>query len=236
VLILLIVFGLIPQSSEPTFGAYSTDSRDADNNAHLASNTVNDTTLYDTSQDSSADTQQQLGVDPNWANGITRKSSALKFDGSNDFVNVPQAGLQFNSSSITEEAWVKLNTIGINQRIFTFDSGQAVSLYFANTNQIYGVVSGGCTSPSSGVLSLSAGVWYHVAMVVDRGKNRVYIFLNGTIVASYVANCSSAINPSSPLMIGGHPSGGPFNGVIDEARISLSAQYTSNFTPARRFT
>ena len=61
----LVALILIQVISGPNMvqGAYTTSSLDADGNNHLGSNTVNKTVLYDASKDSSAATQQQLGVD-----------------------------------------------------------------------------------------------------------------------------------------------------------------------------
>jgi site-specific recombinase XerD len=50
---------------------YSTSTTDNDGQTYLGSNTVNDIYYYDRSKDSSPDVQVELGIDPNWYNGVT---------------------------------------------------------------------------------------------------------------------------------------------------------------------
>jgi hypothetical protein len=250
VLILLIVFGLIPQSSEPTFGAYSTDSRDADNNAHLASNTVNDTTLYDTSQDSSADTQQQLGIDPNWANGISRKSSALKYDGSNDYVTVANpSSLEYANSTFTVDLWFKTTTtsdsILLGKTVGA--GGWAIRLYGSSNGGIYAFTKNSsdsaCFSRQVGS-GYNDGRWHHVAVAFTTSttvaeNNGIVIYVDGVNLSGTASGGSTtyAANTATPVIFGTRGSFDQyFNGYIDEVRISNIARYTSNFSPSRRFT
>jgi cytoskeletal protein CcmA (bactofilin family) len=50
---------------------YNTATNDNDGQAYLGSNTVNDIYYYDRTRDSSPDVQVELGIDPNWYNGVT---------------------------------------------------------------------------------------------------------------------------------------------------------------------
>ncbi len=49
----------------------STSTTDNDGQTYLGSNTVNDTFYYDRSQDSTPEVLVELGIDPNWYNGVT---------------------------------------------------------------------------------------------------------------------------------------------------------------------
>jgi site-specific recombinase XerD len=50
---------------------YSTSTTDNDGQTYLGSNIINDIYYYDRSKDSSPDVQVELGIDPNWYNGVT---------------------------------------------------------------------------------------------------------------------------------------------------------------------
>jgi len=107
---ILVIALVIPQQVVPVLatGVYTTSAVDANGNTLLANNTVNDTQYYDTTKDASAATQQQLGTDPNWRNGVTRQSYAIKFSGNTDYVDVPTASdPDLRSATWSVSAWVK---------------------------------------------------------------------------------------------------------------------------------
>jgi len=79
----------------------------------------------------------------------------------------------------------------------------------------------------------------HVAAVYDTRECRLYV--NGTLSGS--VSLSQIDDSHSPFIIGANDAGKntddietPFDGTIDEVRISKVARYTSNFTPKPRFT
>lgn len=120
VLAIVIVAQLLPSIFDPRFaeGAYTTSTTDTDGNTHLGSNTVNETYYYDTTQDSDSGTQQKLGVDPNWKNGVVRRSYALDFDGTTDFASVPDSSSLNLTTTFTVEGWIKRDSSGGNWSIF----------------------------------------------------------------------------------------------------------------------
>ena len=50
---------------------YATSTTDNAGNTYLGSNTVNKVVYYDRTRDSSPEVQVNLGIDPNWYNGVT---------------------------------------------------------------------------------------------------------------------------------------------------------------------
>lgn len=84
---------------------------------------------------------------------------------------------------------------------------------------------------------LAPGKWTHVAGVFDGEQLRIYI--DGQLSGSRRASGKRTVN-QLPLYIGADPDNGgrptrPFVGKIDEVRISQTARYDDNFTPAKRF-
>ena len=77
--------------------------------------------------------------------------------------------------------------------------------------------------------------WTHIAGVLDHDAGTMSLYLNGQLVDSVITNVRpfAALNPSlSPgLPIGGYPDNhyGPFQGLIDEVRISDSALSPDQF-------
>lgn len=89
----------------------------------------------------------------------------------------------------------------------------------------------------------NSGDWTHIALVqtlttqIGMKKPTVTLYINGQKVASDESNISSNQTPSiststEPLLIGSTGTKS-FNGLIDSVRISNTAKYTGNFTPAK---
>jgi hypothetical protein len=236
-LVFAIIIGTIPNLSSPVSGAYTSSSTDADGNTHLASNTVNDTTLYDTSQDSSPDTQQQLGIDPNWQNGITRKSSALKFDGSDDYVTIPDSeSLRPGSGSYTVEMWIKpINTTGY---VFIKNNGSNNKLYVLYAAGMFSITfySGSTACADNAQASATANAWQHLAYVINQNDKTLKLYKNGSQAGSTrsIVNCPTNTGTGAMTFAANSSGSSSTSAYYDEARISNTARYTTNFTPSRR--
>lgn len=237
---------------DAALGAYTTSTSDADGNTHLGSNTVNDTYLYDRTQDSNESTQQALGVDPNWANGVTRKSSALKFDGSNDYVSIPDNSSLEGFSQMTACSWIKPTAApasghgaAIMLKPMNAPSAAATnpfqlwSIAVGENLNIAFVISTGVTDSrtilnSTGTVTLNQ--WQHVCGVYLNGVMRIYI--NGVQDSSTASPNITIGTNSQDVRLGALMATGGFNealtGYIDEVFISNKAEYTTNFSPPRR--
>jgi hypothetical protein len=85
-------------------------------------------------------------------------------------------------------------------------------------------------------MTLETDRWYHVAGVFDGEEVRLYI--DGREVASAPGSGERRLR-ELPLLIGADVDAGgnavsPFEGLIDEVRISKTARYDKRFRPARR--
>ena len=129
-------------------------------------------------------------------------------------------------SDFTLETWVNFSTVQ-NQGIMLLSTSAAnYSPYF----QYYG---GELQFGINGIASVntyswtpSADTWYHVA--VSRSGSTCRMFIDGTQVDSD----SNTTNWVSDGIVIGAWSSRDWHGYMDEIRVSNTARYTANFTPA----
>lgn len=139
-------------------------------------------------------------------------------------------------SPITLEAWVlPTDNNGFNAIIaktqgseYAFFSDEGVPQFDLNLDGDYVTV--------TGEDKLSTTRWTHLAGVYD-GK-QVRLFINGKLASQQAAKGNRRAN-ALPLFIGADPDRAgnptrPFNGKIDEVRLTKAALYTAEFEPARR--
>lgn len=220
-------------------GAYTTSTTDADGVAHLGSNGVNDTFFYDTTKDSDPATQQQLGVDPNWRQGITRKSYALSYDGSSDLANVAYSASLNITSAITLEAWIKTTRTARADIVTRYLNsgaypgyGLSLSPSGCSAGQVGMWVGGASWACSTG--TANDGNWHHVAATFD--GTTIRFFIDGA-TSGTAARSNGLSETATALKIGSNPgSTDLFLGQIDEVRISSTVRYVSSFTSSRRLT
>lgn len=172
---------------------------------------------------------------PTWTTG--RIGSGLKFDGVNDFVEIPHSD-SFVTKNGTVELW--FNTSEVTQMrygIFTkdslnFDTGGQLSIFLrGNVGSPY--VEARLQSPSAdyyvdsiGSPAIAVGNWYHVTVTFGGGGLRLY--LNGVQVDSNAYTGGTQGN-YEPIAIGANswrsgdlvilPLFDFFKGIIDEVRM-----------------
>jgi len=231
---LLLIFSTSTLSAFAS-GVYTSSAVDGDGNTLLSSNTVNDTQTYDTSQDSSPATQQQLGVDPNWTNGVTRQSGALRFDGSNDYVSTAyNSAYDFGAGAVfTVSAWVNLQaTPASNMGILGNANYQTCgyTLYVDSGRNAYlrvdtaGVEGGG----TIGIVPLNK--WTLLTVTMD-SAGLIRTYLNGAAGPTAVANITTC-GGGRQFFIGNSKQGLPsyFNGYIDDVRLYSRALSSAEVT------
>lgn len=151
---------------------------------------------------------------------------ALKFDGINDFVGVPDSDLwAFGPGDFTIEFWANFSslgggTIGHPSHIFIGNdegSGLRAKWFFALGG---GFLSFHINSPSLGpqffplaAFSPTINQWYHLA--ITRESNNYTIYINGQPAAS-AANNNIVPNANAALTIGQAENLGFMNGMLDE--------------------
>jgi glucose/arabinose dehydrogenase/PKD repeat protein len=151
-----------------------------------------------------------------------RFGSALSFNGTSNFVSIPDSASLDLTTGMTIEAWV-YQAADTDWRTVVLKEGAgnlAYSLYSAGT---YGTSA--AHRPSSwlgsddlgGVVALAANTWKHLATTYDGTTWRLYV--DGVVVASK-AYTNPIPTSSLPLKIGGNAIWGEwFSGRIDEVRI-----------------
>lgn len=166
--------------------------------------------------------------------GTVTASSTAKFgtqgvvigaSGSN--ISIPDASwFRFTGADATLEAWVYPTSVSQNGLLFDKDTGTSPYTelqYISNQWRLY-------LDSASAALAINANMvantWYHIALVSYKGV--WYLYQNGVLLGQ--ATGGTFGNNSNPFRIGGVTSA-PWQGVIDEVRISNIARYTAAFTP-----
>ncbi len=98
-------------------------------------------------------------------------------------------------------------------------------------NGVGGAISFSAPGGTTSSTAYTANTWFALA-VVNHG-NTVQMYINGSAVGTPFT-LSPSSNGGGNVTIGGQygTSNDPFNGFVDELRISQVARYTSNYTPA----
>lgn len=141
---------------------------------------------------------------------------------------------------ITVEAWIKINALGAYRAIISREAfqqsgtGGGYRLMITDTGKVrFDLFQTHNTYVNmSGTTTITTGVWHHVAGVFDGTQMRVYVngVLDGTL-----STTSGPASGTGNFHIGRYSlSTSPFyfNGLIDNARVSNTALYTSNFIPS----
>jgi hypothetical protein len=128
--------------------------------------------------------------EPLYGPGPNGYGKALKFDGLNDYVNLPIGTLLSTLSNITVATWVNYSGTGGGwQRVWDFGTG--------TTNYMFVTPAQGTTGPMTFAIrtatvaekrfaaarSLPTG-WHHVAVVIDGGAMAAQVYLDGAVVSS----------------------------------------------------
>ena len=161
--------------------------------------------------------------------------SRMDFGGtSSDYLSIPDSSdwdIE-NKTDYTIEAWVKHNDHS-GSEVYVGHREDGDNLWFFGSTDGTGVryrsVSGG-----SSLIDISGGEitdtsWHHVAVVKDGSDYE--IFKDGVSVATGTNSTTDTFSAS--LTIGDYSSI-PFDGYMDEIRLSDSARYTAAFTPQTR--
>jgi hypothetical protein len=148
---------------------------------------------------------------------------ALKFDGVNDRVNVPDKPTLDLTNRFTVEAWVKPSVLTGWRTVLMKETPDGLSYaLYANDNEpkpaAYGRINGsGFSNGSSGTAPLPVNAWTHLAATYNGSALALYV--NGVQVDSQPVS-GNLVTSNNPLSIGGSLVWGEFfEGWIDELRI-----------------
>lgn len=159
----------------------------------------------------------------------------LSFDGSDDLVTSTSATLKESRSTLTLSLWVKLDSL-LNTVWFAgndIDSGVSVGgfdLHYNSVNRVDASLwrtSTGTNLATTGVATLSADTWYHVAMTFS--GTQVLTYINGAQdAASAVIAADSSGTATPDFILGALPNAtGFFKLAGDLALVKLESSALS---------
>jgi poly(3-hydroxybutyrate) depolymerase len=155
-----------------------------------------------------------------WARG--RIGGALDFDGTDDFVSIPNEDSFDIPGVITVAAWVKIDSFTRNWQAIVTKGDRAWRLHRANDGSSLGWACSDLSRNDAGDLYGSAAVddgrWHHVAGVHDGTRTR--LFVDGREDASAGSSPNISANDYR-VLIGenAQQTGRHFHGLIDDVRI-----------------
>lgn len=164
---------------------------------------------------------------PTWATGRWPGKKGLLFDGVNDYIDCGKHEY-FDSDSKTIEVWFKITGFTDESTAAIFDKaywGGATQYGYGISVSKYGfglrgiVVNENMKGSRVGA-SVEPGTWYHLVLVHDYGKDKLYLYLNGELRSK--ADIPGFIPYLAGSFIIGRYSGGLcwyFKGVIDEVAV-----------------
>jgi Concanavalin A-like lectin/glucanases superfamily/Secretion system C-terminal sorting domain len=177
---------------------------------------------------------------PAWMDGFSQASSDksyLQFDGTNDYVNFGRYLSAASGGTLTKgtiEFWFKARTLDANDQYLisltksgaSYD-GELRCYIDGPANNIVFTIE--CTGPAtthtikSGSTAITAGIWYHVALVWQSDlANSMNMFVNGVQAGSSLTPACGMLITDQDLNIGrstSTPTNSYFDGYMDELRI-----------------
>lgn len=164
-------------------------------------------------------------------------SSGL-FDGTGDWVTTPDAADFTVGTNWTVDTWIRPAVDGTDLAVAgQMDVASAVAtsawdLLKTSANRVRFRLSNGSafTTMTSSTTPIVAGAWYHVEVV--KTGTALVMYINGVQEASATFS-GTPVNATVALGVGnrGAENTAPFNGWIDEFRMSDVARHSANFTP-----
>jgi len=148
--------------------------------------------------------------------------NALRFDGNNDYINIPDSPSLNIIGSMTIEAWIQFKEGNMIQSIISKSSIPQTNSFvfprFDKTNQLTFWLNNGSSWQTLYVGNVIPYMeWHHVAGTYDGSYMKIYV--DGTLAGTLPVSGAITTN-TNPLTIGYQP-GTPeyFSGIIDEVRI-----------------
>ncbi|MBN2450843.1 MAG: hypothetical protein JXR77_10670, partial [Lentisphaeria bacterium] len=175
---------------------------------------------------------------PLWGDGpagaaTVSVGTALRFDGSNDFVDMGDVLDWGASDSWTVETWFfKASAATAGQKILNkgmttsgTPAGTGYQLRLINRTLEFTVTGVGTPSVASVAPEPSPFAWHHVAGVLDRGAGELRLYIDGELVATTPFTDLGSLDTNIPLAIGALHRGAYgstvefFSGALSEVRL-----------------
>jgi hypothetical protein len=171
----------------------------------------------------------------------TDHGGSINYDGTGDYLTIPDhSSLNFASNDWTIECWIYPRT-STGDRGIWHQSASGIdwfSIYLDGSfNPKFVLKNYNSTEWSGAAASNTApqNTWTHLALVRQFGTG-IYLYANGTLIASDTTNASVAMEDKTHDHIIGHErfvgNGQDFDGLISDFKIDIgTAHYTADFTP-----
>jgi hypothetical protein len=184
---------------------------------------------------------------------------AFSFDGSGDYVSIPDDPSHYFTGSFSMDAWMKTSGTNLQQMIVAiYECGNFCPTDMANSsailqlyqNQAYGFVRDAAgAGPNAGGQDVQGGplvndgVFHHLVFIRDVQAHKLALYVDGTEVdeedldpgaAGALANQDSE---ADPMTLGAAIEGGAsfpaneFTGLIDDVKVSTTADYPDTTAP-----
>ncbi len=212
----------------------STSVQEADANT-LGFWNLDETSGSQASDSSSSNKHGTLKNGPSWITGLY--DNGLEFDGSDDYVELPELIPGDVFDVVTVEAWIKLQSeIDSGDDWVVFGSGKDGIFKLAINDDeepfVYVKSSSFGTKTVTSDESLVAGYWYHLAAIYDSEEDIIQIYLNHELVANDTINTNFVLQrfATQQNSIGSSAGGSEdyFDGIIDEVRVSKVSRNTTD--------
>src|ERR1051325_1077303 len=177
------------------------------------------------------------------------RAGALKFNGTNGLVTVPDSPTLDPATAFTLAWWFRADaypadSAGLVCKRINISSNNAYTTYLKAADQhIYVDIDSSNDRFASSAL-IQTGVWYHVALVFDGSlpsNQRVQLWINGALDKTTTETSSTIPNYASNVLLGNtHPGAANwFTGLIDDVRFyrralspsEIGALASQNFAP-----
>jgi 3',5'-cyclic AMP phosphodiesterase CpdA len=165
------------------------------------------------------------------------KNQCLKVEGVSDAVRIESDQIKLPNGPLTLECWVKPSKLDQQRGIVAKTELSEYALFMDEGVPEFNLFLGSAYVTAKATTKLSTDRWTHLAGVYDGGQ--VSLYVDGKRVSQTKGTGVRRKN-QLPLWIGAdpHQSGNanrPFEGLIDEVRLSAKAIYEGDsFTPERR--
>ncbi len=156
----------------------------------------------------------------NWNKGII--GGALEFDGTDDFVSIPNESQFDIAGNITVSAWIRVESFTKPWQAIVTKGDRAWRLHRADTTKSAGFACSDLSREQTGDLLgnkvVADGQWHHVAGVLDGTKMSIYV--DGALDAWAASSPNISVNDYS-VHIGANAQAEDrlFRGLIDDVRI-----------------
>lgn len=154
--------------------------------------------------------------------------SSIAFDGTGDYLSLPGSNaFTFGTGDFTIELFFRASSVRTQ---VLYESGLVAGpILYLTSDEKAAWFFNGVNRVISGPGAYSINTWHHAALT--RGGSSTRLFIDGSQVGSVFVD-SSNYTSSLPRVGARHDSTLPFDGFIDDLRITKGvARYTSNFTP-----